>query len=74
MSNFNFPLDRSMPKAHVEWFGAVGRLCNALTGSGTTAQRPVRGLYVGRTYFDTTLGGPIWFNGSGWVDAGGNSV
>jgi hypothetical protein len=35
--------------------------------SGTTANRPTTGLYVGRRYFDTTLGQVIWWNGSAWV-------
>lgn len=44
----------------------------ALQTSGTTAQRPTKGLYVGRTYFDTTLGYRIDYNGSIWVDSQGN--
>lgn len=43
-------------------------------GNGSTADRPVNGLNVGSHYFDTTLGIPIWYDGSGWVDAQGNSV
>lgn len=42
--------------------------------SGTTAQRPTSELAVGDTYLDTTLGKPIWYTGSGWVDAAGTSV
>ncbi len=72
--NFNFPLDKSMPRAQIAWYGAIGRLCNAITGSGTTAQRPVKGLYLGRPYFDTTLGKPIWYKTAGWVDATGAGV
>lgn len=44
--------------------------------AGTTAARPA-GLVagnVGRTYFDTTLGIPIWWNGSAWVNASGSVV
>lgn len=69
--NFNFPLDRKMPKAHIAWFSAMGRLANDITMSGTSANRPTTGLYVGRPYFDTTLGKPIWFKDPGWVDATG---
>lgn len=42
--------------------------------SGVTGDRP-SGLIagdVGRTYFDTTIGLPIWWDGSGWIDAAGN--
>lgn len=42
--------------------------------SGTTAQRPNIDLYVSQPYFDTTLGKPIWWNGSVWKDAAGTTV
>lgn len=42
--------------------------------SGTTSNRPTTNLYTGLYYFDTTLGKPIWYNGSGWVDATGTTV
>jgi hypothetical protein len=40
----------------------------------TTAQRPTVGLAAGANVFDTTLGKPIWYNGTGWVDATGATV
>jgi hypothetical protein len=46
----------------------------ALYQSGTTTQRPTTKLWVGRPYFDTTLGYQIHYNGTGWVDSAGNSV
>jgi hypothetical protein len=55
----------------VEFFSEVFRSLRALQTSGTTAQRPVTGLYVGRPYFDTTLNRPIWFTGSVWIRADG---
>jgi hypothetical protein len=42
--------------------------------SGTTAQRPDIDLFVNQQYFDTTLGKPIWWNGSVWKDAAGTTV
>jgi hypothetical protein len=42
--------------------------------SGPTTDRPIANLAVGEYYFDTTLGIPIWYDGSGWVDATGSSV
>lgn len=57
-----------------EFFGIMANLLFALTQSGTTAQRPVKGLWVGRTYFDVTLGIPIWYRGTAWVNASGGVV
>ena len=43
-------------------------------GYGITADRPVNGIKIGSRFFDTTIGKPIWYNGTGWIDAVGNSV
>ena len=59
------------------FFSAVYNATNALTMSGTTANRPVTFIYVGRPYFDTTLGIPIWVkttNPTVWVNATGAVV
>lgn len=41
--------------------------------SGNTANRPLTLGYteieLGAMYFDTTIGKPIWFNGTNWIDA-----
>jgi len=42
--------------------------------SGTTAGRPVTNLKVGQYYFDTSLGLPIWWNSSIWINAAGTGV
>jgi hypothetical protein len=42
--------------------------------SGTTTNRPTQFLQVGQFYFDTTLGYPIWYNGTAWVNASGTAV
>lgn len=34
--------------------------------SGTTEQRPTENLVTGMTYFDTTLGVPVFWNGTEW--------
>lgn len=57
-----------------EFFGNVSTLLGALTTSGTTAERPIKGLYVGRPYFDTTIGIPIWYKGANWVNASGGII
>ena len=42
--------------------------------SSTTANRPTTNLRKGQIYFDETLGKPIWYNGTNWVDATGTQV
>ena len=42
--------------------------------NGTTANRPTQNLQVGQFYFDTTLGYPIWYNGTVWKNASGTTV
>lgn len=56
------------------FFSSIFNLLTALTLSGTTAKRPTTMLWTGRTYFDTTLGKPIWYKTAGWVDATGAGV
>jgi hypothetical protein len=63
-----------IPNGWAEWFNEVKRACLSVQQSGTTAQRPVKNLWVGRRYFDTTLGYPIWYNGSVWVNSAGSTV
>ncbi len=40
---------------------------------GPTEERPLDPFLYG-CYFDTTLGIPIWWDGTKWVDAGGVAV
>ena len=41
---------------------------------GTTANRPGVDVSIGQMYFDHTLGYPIWYNGSHWVNSSGTQV
>jgi hypothetical protein len=41
---------------------------------GPSSARPTEGLLVGQTYFDTTLGIPIWWNGLNWINAIGEPL
>jgi len=41
---------------------------------GATAGRPTQQRVIGQTYFDHTLGIPIWWNGTAWVNASGTAV
>jgi hypothetical protein len=70
----DFIVDGQPSAAWQRFLFAVNNICFAQQESGTTAQRPTKGLYVGRRYFDTTLVLPIYYTGSGWIDAAGNGV
>lgn len=66
-----------MPTAWMSWFSNLAAV--AVPKSGTTADRPTKGLYPGMQYFDTSLGAngkPIWVNkdASGWVYADGTAA
>jgi hypothetical protein len=54
-----------------EFFSDTFTAIFAMQKSGTTALRPTKGLYIGLVYFDTTLGNPVWYSGTAWVDATG---
>lgn len=59
------------------FFESVFNLLSAMTQSGTTAQRPTTFLWIGRNYFDTTLGYPIYVKSVGpvvWVNGAGTVV
>lgn len=81
MAGFDFPSNTPVvgddKLATVAWqqvFTRWHRIILAAQESGTTANRPTSLLWVGRMYFDTTLGKPVWLktvNPIGWVDATG---
>lgn len=62
------------PKPWGNFFTRAWQLLAAAEEAGLTAARPVKNLWIGRPYFDTTLGLPIWWDGSQWIDAAGNTV
>lgn len=60
-----------------QWTTLVHQTVTAQRMSGETADRPTKGLWIGRTYFDTTLGKPVWVQSvrpAVWVDATGAAV
>lgn len=63
-----------MPNSWTEWVNQVYIVCFSVQQSGLTAERPTVNLWTGRPYFDTTLGKPIWYKTTGWVDATGAAV
>lgn len=50
-----------------QWLSRVQSVLNGITGSGVTAGRPIKDLFVGQPYFDTSLNYPVFWNGSDWV-------
>ena len=44
-----------------------------VTMNGTTSLRPVSSI-LGQFYFDTSLGYPVWWNGSTWVKYDGTAA
>ena len=62
------------------YFSQIDNFTQAVTIplSGVTAKRPVSTvqapLPIGQTYFDTTLGIPIFWNGTVWKNASGTTV
>jgi len=58
------------------YFNQIDNFTQNITipAAGTTALRPTDYLEVGQTYFDITLGIPIWWDGSDWVNASGTVV
>lgn len=60
-----------------QWFSRVHRIVLSAQASGATTNRPASMLWIGRTYFDTDLGIPVWVQSvkpTVWVDAVGNAV
>jgi hypothetical protein len=84
VASFDFPSSDTVTMegsttrpAWLQWFSLVHTTIISLRQSGTTTKRPTSGLWIGRTYFDTTLSKPIWVKTSNpvvWVDATGASV
>ena len=50
-----------------QWFDRVQTILAAITGNGTTANRPNTYAFTGQPYFDTDVGQPVFWNGSTWV-------
>lgn len=63
----------------ITYFSNITKVAQAVSSSGTTAQRPIKDIYIGMTYFDTTLNKPIWVKtytagAAVWIDATGSVV
>jgi len=66
----------SMAPSWIQWLTKVGLYSGSASDSGTTAQRPTTNLWIGRQYFDTTLGLPVFVKTLApvWVTAAGAVV
>ena len=53
--------------------GSPLSISTGIIPNGTTASRPASPVR-GQTYFDTTIGTAIWYNGTTWVNALGAPV
>lgn len=61
----------------LRWFNLVHQTITAARQSGPTSDRPSETLWIGRQYFDTTLGKPVYVKSvrpTVWVDAAGTTV
>lgn len=67
-----------LSKQAVQWLDFIWKAANSATESGTTAQRPTTGLWIGRQFYDTTLNKPVFVNAVTpaivWKDAAGTTV
>jgi len=58
----------------IHYFAVISPIIASLADSGTTTVRPIKGLWIGRQFFDTTIGKPIYVKTLVpivWVDAAG---
>jgi hypothetical protein len=68
---------KNFTAAWAGWFAQASVVLQDASNSGTTAQRPTANLYVGKPYFDTTLGYAINLKSTGptvWVNGAGTAV
>lgn len=56
-----------MPNKPVNTMGTMTYETIPIIHSGSTEKRPTEHLVVGQQYFDTTLGMPIFWNGTKWI-------
>lgn len=70
--------DGNVSPAYQQVFTLWGSFVTAGRQAGATADRPTSGLWVGRQWFDTTLGYPVWVKQVNptvvWVNASGIAV
>ena len=63
--------------AWMQWITKLSTFACAVSDYGTTDNRPIKNLFIGRPYFDQTLGYPVYVktvNPVVWVDGSGATV
>lgn len=76
----NSPVVDSQGNASVPWYFTFARwqsITGSLQQSGPTSTRPKLNLWVGRMFYDTTLGYPVWVHSvrpTVWHNAAGAAV
>lgn len=76
----NDPLvdDKSMAfRTWAQWISWVHQTVSAMRQSGPTADRPTKVLWIGRSFYDTTINKPIYVSAvkpTVWRDAAGTIV
>lgn len=84
-TNYDFPADTPVVDANgnltipwAQWIQRTHNNAKTLQQSGVTADRPTSVLWIGRVFFDTSLGKPVWIKQVKpaviWVDATGAAV
>lgn len=83
-SNFGFPSEAPVVNEDgyinvtwAQWATRVHSVANAAVTSGTTSQRPTKGVWIGLQYYDTTLNKPVYVSSANpivWRDAAGTVV
>lgn len=71
------PKNVTIPASWVSWISKIRFYAGSVGESGTTAERPTKNLWVGRRFFDTTLGYPVYVKTVAtqvWVDGTGTVV
>lgn len=62
----------------LQWFNQASTVLFANQQSGTTVNRPIKNLWIGRRYYDTTLSKPVYIYqvtpSVVWKDAAGTTV
>jgi len=70
-----------IPRAWVSHFTEISNKANTIGENGATSNRPTSDNFIGRPFFDTALGIPVWISNIDattkavtWVNASGASV
>jgi hypothetical protein len=66
------PVERTVETAWLRQLLDLG--FRQLPPAGVTADRPPAGRYEGDTFFDQTLGHPLWWSAAAWRTADGAAV